>query len=326
MVTRPSEAVTRTSITQTQPRVLQSTPQEQTDRLGPISINTFQTAPTSTVAVSLSAPTAQSLAGGPATFRPSVELRFPSLLLPTPDLGETFVSLHQPTSASTANSLNETIQQQPDVQQVPREQLLSPSPVLSSSPVMAIGQPPLPASVLLPRQNQANPNANSIQPNPHKRQRVQNPPPSLKGRVALINAHIESVGGTQHLNNDLERPRFQLLTEACNAEDIFYVALHQLFCIWDSLRRGLLASIPEFPNLQVLAISFKVLGNLIRENKGLAPMHLKWFCDFPSPLLDLMRTSEAYQRTVRNVGEYLEKLASDWYVRRYPGIAYSSMS
>jgi hypothetical protein len=308
MVTWPSEAVNRPSrIIQTQQRIPQSQPQVRASRLNPINVNAPHSIPSSRVAPSPSTSTAQSLADGQATFRFAQELRSPSVPLPTPDQGQAFGSYHQPASRNIALHANETIQQSAEVQQAPREQLRSPSPASSLSPTVAFDQPPLPASVLLPRQNQSNPN-----PHPHKRQRIQVPEPSLKGRVALINAHVASVGGTQHLNNELERPRFQLLSEACNAEDTFYVALHQLFCLWDSPKRGLILSLPNFPTASILEVAFKVLAHLIRDNKALAPNHLKWFIDFPSPLADLMRLSDAYQKIVINVGHFLGKLASDW--------------
>ncbi|TAQ90866.1 hypothetical protein B7494_g821 [Chlorociboria aeruginascens] len=150
------------------------------------------------------------------------------------------------------------------------------------------------------------------QASPGKRQRVQIPAlPSLKPRVALINAHIESVGGTQNLNNALERPRFQLLTDACNCEDSFYVALHQLFCVWDTNHQEV-TSIQGLPQPESLSLAFRILGQLIRDNNGLATNHQRWFSTFPSPLSDLMRTSEPYRRVILEVGIFLSRLASDW--------------
>ncbi|KAG0652592.1 hypothetical protein D0Z07_0149 [Hyphodiscus hymeniophilus] len=312
LATQPSEAVTQPSITQAQPRISQSLSQGRASRPTSAHVNTVPPAPSSTLGALPSGSTARSLADGQATFRSAQDLRSPSLPIPNPNLVQAFVLSGQLGLENAAQPANETSQRPADTQQTAREQLLSPSPMPSSPPTMELEQPPLPASVLLPIQNQPNSFPSTTQSKPHKRQRIQVPAPSLKGRVALIDAHVESAGGPHSLNTDLERPRFQLLSEACNSEDTFYVALHQLFCIWDSPMRGLLSSIPEFPHANILQISFKVLSNLIRENKGLAPNHLKWFLDFPSPLADLMRTSEAYQKIVSNVGRYLERLASDW--------------
>ncbi|PBP20126.1 MIZ/SP-RING zinc finger protein [Diplocarpon rosae] len=148
--------------------------------------------------------------------------------------------------------------------------------------------------------------------NPFKRQRIQTPVmPPLKSRVVEIHKHIESVGGQLNLNSGLELPRFQLLIDACNKEDSFYVALHQLFCAWDSNRQEVL-SIAGFPNATVLTSAFQILGLLIRDNDQLAPNHRIWFSKFPGPLDTLLESSESYRNIVADVGVFLERLATDW--------------
>jgi hypothetical protein len=134
---------------------------------------------------------------------------------------------------------------------------------------------------------------------------------SLKPRVGLIEAHIEAAGGRMNLNTGLEKPRFQLLTEACNSEDAFYVALHQVFCVWD-FDQNEVTSIQGFPEPPLLYRAFKILGQLIRDNEQLAPNHKKWFAGFPGPLGPLLRTSEPYRRTMSDVGIFLGKLTVEW--------------
>ncbi len=166
---------------------------------------------------------------------------------------------------------------------------------------------------MVPNQKQAYPSPGAFHASaPNKRQRTQVAAmPSLKPRVAMIEAHIDSVGGRMNLNAGLEKPRFQLLTEACNSEDAFYVALHQVFCVWD-FDQNEVASIPGFPDPKVLHMAFKILGQLIRDNEQLAPNHKKWFAGFPSPLDHLMRTSEPYRNVMTDVGIFLGQLAAQW--------------
>ncbi|KAA8564964.1 hypothetical protein EYC84_010733 [Monilinia fructicola] len=135
--------------------------------------------------------------------------------------------------------------------------------------------------------------------------------PSLKPRIELIKSYIEHCGGMANLNSALEKPRFSLMEIACKSEDAFYVALHQLFCVWDTSREDI-AAIPGLPDSTTLSHAFRILGQLIRDNEGLAPSHLRWFAKFPSPLLDLVTTSEPYRRVIQEVGAFLSKLASDW--------------
>lgn len=148
--------------------------------------------------------------------------------------------------------------------------------------------------------------------NPRKRQRIQPASmPSLKLRVSLIDQHIQKSGGVNNLNTGLERPRFQLLAQACDTEDAFYVALHQIFCCWDTDRNQVL-SIQGYPTAQVLGLAVRILGQLIRDNDSLAVNHKKWFAEFPSPLGNLLQSSEPYRKIVAEVGNFLSRLASDW--------------
>ncbi|KAH6683351.1 hypothetical protein B0J14DRAFT_145609 [Halenospora varia] len=190
-------------------------------------------------------------------------------------------------------------------------QLPSPGQIGAISP-RTPSELPLPSTMVQPPRGFPSPVANPIA-NPYKRQRTQPPVmPSLKSRVTLIQAHIDSVGGTENLNNGLERPRFQLLSNACRDEDAFYVALHQVFCVWDLPNPSQITRIPDFPDSSTLPFAFKILGQLIKENEGLAPNHKKWFASFPSPLEDLLRTSEPYRRIVKEVGVFLGRLSADW--------------
>ena len=134
---------------------------------------------------------------------------------------------------------------------------------------------------------------------------------SLKSRIPQINAHIDSVGGPMNLNKGLEQPRFQLLRDACEHEDSFYVALHQLFCVWD-FNRNEVAGIQGFPEMTVLEVAFKILSHLIRENDQLAQNHKNWFATFPGPIRELLSKFDSYRKTVAEVGIFLGRLASDW--------------
>ncbi|QSZ33266.1 hypothetical protein DSL72_002854 [Monilinia vaccinii-corymbosi] len=134
--------------------------------------------------------------------------------------------------------------------------------------------------------------------------------PSLKPRIELIRRYIERCGGMGNFNSTLERPRFSLIEIACDAEDAFYVALHQLYCVWDT-RRTDIAGIPGLPDTATLTHGFRILGQLIRDNEGMAPSHLRWFATFPSPLVDLITTSEPYRRIIKDVGSFLSKLSSE---------------
>ncbi|CAG8962420.1 hypothetical protein HYFRA_00014049 [Hymenoscyphus fraxineus] len=147
---------------------------------------------------------------------------------------------------------------------------------------------------------------------PAKRQRTRAPMPSLKPKINMIDQQMRSLA--QVPNSFLEYPRYGLLKEACENEDAFYVALHQIFCLWDldkDHHRSQIVDIANFPSAGVLQVSFVYLGWLIRDNTALLADHKTWFANFPSPF-NLLKTSEPYMRAVDNVGVFLSKLQTEW--------------
>lgn len=135
--------------------------------------------------------------------------------------------------------------------------------------------------------------------------------PSLKPRAEMVKKYIEQYGGMASLNSALEKPRFSLMETACKCDDVHYVATHQLFCVWDTSRKDI-TGITELPDSVTLSHAFRILGQLIRDNEGMAPNHLRWFANFPSPFADLMKNSEPYRQIVQEVGTFLSKLVSNW--------------
>ena len=250
------------------------------------------------------------------------EVRWPSVQ----DQNTTLQQVQSPTqlnppSAVVSSSMEDQVNQYQGLQtqngqsnhhwQGARGQLPSPTQTSTSSP-RTNSELPLP-STMVASQNQSYPSPGTFHASAtSKRQRPQVAVmPSLKPRVAIIETHIESVGGRMNLNAGLEKPRFQLLIEACNSEDAFYVALHQIFCVWD-FDQNEVASIHGFPDRNILRQAFKILGQLIRDNEQLAPNHKKWFAGFPSTLSHLMSTSEPYRVVMGDVGIFLQKLAAEW--------------
>ncbi|KAH8599098.1 hypothetical protein B0O99DRAFT_590980 [Bisporella sp. PMI_857] len=211
-------------------------------------------------------------------------------------------------SRAQGSKNNSTAQRQlgpTQVQGMPQDQTLSSLIAMSST---STEQPPL--ANASSNQNQTHSRTAS---NPHKRQRVDRPAMiSLKPGLELIEQHIKGSGGWENLNTALERPRFQLLQQACREEDQFYVAFHQIFCLWTTRSIDLLNQGLSLPHPSILNLAFRTIGTLIRENEALAPNHLRFFQDFPGPLPDLLRTTETYPQHVNDVIWCLNSLASNW--------------
>jgi hypothetical protein len=172
---------------------------------------------------------------------------------------------------------------------------------------------PLPSS-MIEQQSYPSPLSVSTLAQPSKRQRTQaSIMPSMQSRIPMIDGQIQNLRKEPGYNdNMLEIPRYNLLKDACVHEDVFYVALHQIFCIWDLPDPTQIAAIPEFPSSTVLLQSFPVIATLLRENDSLRQAHKLWFAQFPSPLAILLKSSGPYQRMVRGVGKFLGKLHIEW--------------
>jgi len=134
--------------------------------------------------------------------------------------------------------------------------------------------------------------------------------PSLASRKHLIDQHILEGGGLDSLDVSVEKPRFRLLLDACRREDLFFVALHQLFCLW-AVDPAAVLQIDGFQNQNTVGYAFQLVTKLIRGNEGLSPVHLKWFTDFPSPLNHLIARSDQYRRTLSAVSFFLGKLTTE---------------
>ena len=138
---------------------------------------------------------------------------------------------------------------------------------------------------------------------------------SLKAQIAVIRSYINSAGGRNALDSVYGRPRFDLLLDACEKEDWFYVALHQFFCVWDTRRTDIknIPGIPSLPTQELLARAFGTLGQLIRQHtKSTNQAYLHWFAAFPAPIVDLAESSPTYRQLLSDVGKFLSKLVSEW--------------
>ncbi|KAI0134599.1 hypothetical protein BJ170DRAFT_207089 [Xylariales sp. AK1849] len=103
---------------------------------------------------------------------------------------------------------------------------------------MTLHSPPTPgASTFSPIPVALSPLPNGNQDPPAKRRRIGNMPGSFLNAAkatAVIDNQILQCGGYEALEVTTERPRYQLLRDACVDGDIYFVALHQLFCAWSN--------------------------------------------------------------------------------------------
>ena len=107
----------------------------------------------------------------------------------------------------------------------------------------------------------------------------------------------------------VERPRLELLREACENSDHFYLILHQLFCFNHQIRKshGQVSSLNEMHKRGLDVVSFLLVSNDEMVNDA-----VEWFSGFPLPWEKLPLTS-AHAKVLR----CLEKMANSWNELRF---------
>ncbi|MCJ1476347.1 hypothetical protein MMC13_005013 [Lambiella insularis] len=107
--------------------------------------------------------------------------------------------------------------------------------------------------------------------------------------------------------NRLEESRLVLIHKACLAGDVFYLVLHQIFCLYN---------LPTFPAIEHFNEShihgFRKLAELVLKNTGLTLGSVQWFSQFPLPFESLLQHSSIYQAAYADVKHGLERLGRGW--------------
>ena len=152
-------------------------------------------------------------------------------------------------------------------------------------------------------------------PPPDSRSEMQN----FSQRVTLQLQHVQNQYHGKGL--DVVRPRLELLHDACNHFDYFYLLLHQIYCLEYRLR----GSDQDLGLTDSQKGGLNVVSYLLVSNEHLAPESLQWFCVFPLPLDVLLTQSQAFRKVHGGLMKCLEKMADGWdnlkkqcRLRRYP--------
>ncbi|KAI5855014.1 hypothetical protein GGS23DRAFT_619723 [Durotheca rogersii] len=127
-----------------------------------------------------------------------------------------------------------------------------------------------------------------------------------------LRAYLDSIGGDRNLDIHVERPRYHLMVEACSEGDLFFIALHQLFCSWTSCRPDVHQICGEGGyNLADVDNGFELMGSILKSNAKLRPECLGWFTRFPAPLNTIVK-NPVYAMAVRQVLDFLVCISHKW--------------
>ncbi|KAI1336569.1 hypothetical protein F5Y15DRAFT_394259 [Xylariaceae sp. FL0016] len=217
----------------------------------------------------------------------------------------------------SANSESQQ-QQQPLPSRVPPAALPTRTASRPSSSVSVVAPGNCPANMVLNTPSTSNMPILSREMSSYsapKRQRVGNPSleflSTLKASDTLKTGFQES-GGVVRLEETIERPRYHLLLNACEEGDVFFVALHQLFCSWAVSQNEVHSLCEENAcDTSIVDSAFGTMGTILRNNSKVRQPLLRWFTNFPAPLASL-RQHPLYRETILQVLAFLVRVAHRW--------------
>lgn len=135
--------------------------------------------------------------------------------------------------------------------------------------------------------------------------------------VKAIDKRVEIMEGCQ-MANDIERPRFQLLKEACFKRDFFYLHLHSLYCTWSISPSRLPPMLGH--DMNTIHQGFGILESVLKKNDQFTQPNLEWCANFPNP-----EFNTSHPAAVAMVARFLASLLQYWSAlgqksvkRRYP--------
>ncbi|CAM1501045.1 Fc.00g102070.m01.CDS01 [Cosmosporella sp. VM-42] len=128
---------------------------------------------------------------------------------------------------------------------------------------------------------------------------------TLRARMALFQ-------GSGVLTAYIEQPRYKLIDDACTIHDLFYLALHQVFCLWTVNRAQVYQMLAPLLASTVVDSGFDILQTVLRKNENISRPHLDWFSQFPGPISGMMHTHPDFRVALLNITEFLTMLSQHW--------------
>ncbi|PGH00745.1 hypothetical protein GX51_05626 [Blastomyces parvus] len=131
---------------------------------------------------------------------------------------------------------------------------------------------------------------------------------SLFSQPVSLTKYIPSLARLEATPGLNENRRILLLRTACENEDVFYIALHQVYCLHtissDSLRRL------KFGDRQTAAL--ELLSQFLVPNDYLSTPFVEACATFPAPFEDVFRYWSIYRDVCHQVISFLNAMADRW--------------
>ncbi|RYP78832.1 hypothetical protein DL771_000217 [Monosporascus sp. 5C6A] len=178
---------------------------------------------------------------------------------------------------------------------------------------MVLNTPPTPSALALRGVVQQN----DPQLRVAKRRRIENPSVELLQRLRaseILRKHVLTCKPEARPEWYIEQARYQLVQDACERGDLFFIAFHQLFCTWTVAAHEVRQLCDETGhNVSLVEAAFGIMGTVLKSNSSLRQMHVKWLSSFPAPLVELCNDT-VYADSLRMVLDFLMRVAFEWMI------------
>ncbi|KAI8954213.1 hypothetical protein F4801DRAFT_17630 [Xylaria longipes] len=132
------------------------------------------------------------------------------------------------------------------------------------------------------------------------------------GAQARLDLFLREVGGEPGLEENVERPRFILVKKACDEGDLFFIALHQLFCSWTVSQASVHGLCHEgIHDTSLVDNALGIMGTVLKANSKLGVGILRWFANFPVPL-PASQLYQFYAEAINQVFDFLICVSKKW--------------
>lgn len=135
--------------------------------------------------------------------------------------------------------------------------------------------------------------------------------PGLLALLPSVALRLQLVHKGQYLasRGQLEVGRLSLLQDACMAGDVFYLAVHQIFCLATSFPASQTERF-RFTKFHIQGLG--KLAELILPNTNLPINATRWFSKFPGLLDALLDRSPVYRHAFQEACSSIERLGQNW--------------
>ncbi|KAJ3540568.1 hypothetical protein NM208_g5006 [Fusarium decemcellulare] len=124
--------------------------------------------------------------------------------------------------------------------------------------------------------------------------------------LALRTAQLSASSSLQ----EQDGRRYTVLMAACRHQDVFYVKVHELCCLWSIDKTAVYQVFDSLATPEAIDFTFGELQRILN-NEDLSPYNLRWFASFPWPA-SRMFTSFPERILAVRIARFMGKFTAFW--------------